>query len=58
MIAKRQISQAKLASMVEVTRPHMNSLCNNKRVPSFGLLKRICGALDCKVWELIKEGER
>tara|TARA_R110002012_G_scaffold314518_1_gene527354 strand:- start:348 stop:548 length:201 start_codon:yes stop_codon:yes gene_type:complete len=57
MIAKRQISQAKLANMVDVTRPHMSSLCNNKRVPSFGLLERMCEALDCKLWELIKECE-
>ena len=58
MLAKRQLSQAKLAAMVEVTRPYMCSLCNNERVPSFGLLERICEALECKVSELIAEGER
>ena len=57
MLAKRQISQTKLAKEVEVTRPYMSSLCNNERVPSFGLLERMCDALDCKVWELIKECE-
>lgn len=57
MLAKRQISQTKLAKMVEVTRPYMSSLCNNERVPSFGLLERISESLGCKVWELIKEGE-
>jgi len=55
MLAKRQISQTKLAKKVEVTRPYMSSLCNNERVPSFGLLERISEALDCELWELIKE---
>lgn len=57
MLAKRQISQTKLAKEVEVTRPYMSSLCNNERVPSFGLLERMSDALNCKVWELIKECE-
>ena len=57
MLAKRQVSQTKLAKEVEVTRPHMCSLCNNERVPSFGLLERMSDALDCKLWELIKECE-
>lgn len=57
MLAKRQISQTKLAKEVEVTRPYMSSLCNNERVPSFGLLEKISDALDCKLWELIKECE-
>lgn len=57
MLAKRNVSQTKLAKEVEVTRPYMSSLCNNERVPSFGLLERMSAALDCKVWELIKECE-
>jgi len=57
MLAKRQVSQTKLANQVEVTRPYMSSLCNNKRVPSFGLLEKISDALDCQLWELIKECE-
>ena len=57
MLAKRQVSQTKLAKEVEVTRPYMSSLCNNERVPSFGLLKKISDALDCHLWELIKECE-
>jgi len=55
MLAKRQVSQTKLSKEVGVTRPYMSSLCNNDRVPSFGLLERISDALDCELWELIKE---
>jgi DNA-binding Xre family transcriptional regulator len=57
MLAKRQLSQTKLAMAVNVTRPYMSSLCNNERVPSFGLLESMCAALNCKVWELIRECE-
>ncbi len=57
MLAKRNISQTKLAKQVGVTRPYMSSLCNNERVPSFGLLEKISNALDCELWELIKECE-
>ena len=57
MLAKKQLSQTKLAAAVDVTRPYMSSLCNNERVPSFGLLEKISASLDCKVWELIKESE-
>ena len=57
MIAKRKVSQTKLAKEVEVTRTYMSSLCNGERVPSLGLLERISYALDCEVSELIKEGE-
>lgn len=57
MLAKRQISQTKLAKEVNVTRPYMCSLCNNERVPSFGLLEDISSALNCALSELIKGGE-
>ena len=57
MLAKKQLSQTKLATAVKVTRPYMSSLCNNERVPSFGLLERIGESLDCEVWELVKESE-
>ena len=57
MLAKRQVSQTKLAKEVDVTRPYMCSLCNNERVPSFGLLEKISEALDCKVSEIVAEGE-
>ena len=57
MLAKRQISQTKLAKEVNVTRPYMCSLCNNERVPSFGLLEGISSALNCALSELIKGGE-
>jgi transcriptional regulator with XRE-family HTH domain len=56
-IAKLNISQTKLAKSVGVTRPYMSSLCNNERVPSFGLLESISKSLECRVWELIKEAE-
>lgn len=55
MLAKRNISQTKLAKQVEVTRPYMSSLCNNERVPSFGLLEKMSAELCCELWELIKE---
>ena len=58
MLAKRQLSQTKLAKEVNVTRPYMSSICNNERVPSFGLLERISDALDCELSELIAEGEK
>ena len=57
MMAKKKISQTKLASAIHVTRPYMSNLCNNERVPSFGLIERICETLECNVWELIKESE-
>ncbi len=57
MLARNNLSQTKLAAAVKVTRPYMSSLCNNERVPSFGLLERIGESLDCKVWELVKESE-
>lgn len=56
-IAKKNISQSKLAKSVDVTRPYMSSLCNSERIPSFGLLHKIAKSLDCKVWELIREAE-
>lgn len=56
MIAKRKVSQTSLAKEVGVTRPYMSSLCNNDRIPSFGLLEKVSVALDCELWELIKEG--
>jgi transcriptional regulator with XRE-family HTH domain len=55
MLARKKMSQTKLAKAVSVTRPYMCSLCNNERVPSFGLLEEISKALDCELWELIKE---
>ncbi len=58
MLARRKISQTKLSKEVGVTRPYMSSLCNNERVPSFGLLEKISHSLDCHLWELIKECEK
>lgn len=55
MLAKRNISQTKLAKQVGVTRPYMSSLCNNERVPSFGLLETMSAELCCELWELMKE---
>ena len=57
MLAKRQISQTKLAREVGVTRTYMSSLCNNDRVASLGLLERMASALNCGVWEILKEAE-
>lgn len=57
MLARQNISQTKLARRVEVTRPYMCSLCNNERVPSFGLLEKISAELHCELWELIKESK-
>lgn len=57
MMARRKVSQKKLSEMVGVTSSYMSSLCNNKRIPSTGLLKKISEALECELSELIAEGE-
>lgn len=57
MLARRRKSQSWLANELSVTKGYMSSLCNNNREPSWGLVNRISSALDCKLSELIREGE-
>jgi DNA-binding Xre family transcriptional regulator len=55
MLARRNISQTRLAREVGVSRPYMSSLCTNNKTPSFGLLESISLSLGCEMWEIIKE---
>ena len=58
MIARNNTNQTQLSKKIEITRPYMSSLCNNERTPSLGMLEKISSALNCSVWELIKEAEK
>lgn len=56
MLARNSMSQSALAREVKVTRPYICSLCNNDKIPSTLLLKKISNVLGCKVSDLLIEG--
>lgn len=57
ILAKNNRSQNWLAKEVGKSRPYICKLCNNERVPSFGLIDDICKVFDVPVSEFMKGGE-
>ncbi len=52
------LTQKTLADMVEVSRIYIQSLESNRRLPSMKLLRRLAGALDVDVVDLVQDPHR
>lgn len=57
ILAKNHRSQSWLARETGKDRTYISKLCNNERVPSFGLIDDICKVFDVPVSEFMKGGE-
>ena len=54
MLKKCCLSKNKLCSMAQLERKQLNKLCNNDAVRiDFGVLSRICYALDCDISDIL-----
>lgn len=54
MLEKRNLSKNKLCFQAQLERKQLNKLCNNEAVRiDFGVLSRICFALDCDISDIL-----
>ena len=54
MLEKRNLSKNKLCFHAQLERKQLNKLCNNEAVRiDFGVLSRICFALDCDISDIL-----